>query len=174
MDWIDFNIICIGQCIPKRWKSELFLIDLMNLNPNKTHKCYSSVWDIMNHIKGIWYEIWSKDKDADLFDSTYEMSPCYELPIGQPEAAPHGWPIVCQVPRSEMEDILRFYINHSPVRKIIVLLRHQGYEKERYHGLISLNEFLERLYANNIYGNVAYFISDENVQLENHCAVSLN
>ena len=161
MDWVDFNIVCIGQHIARRWKSKRFLIDIMNLNPNKSRKCYRSIWDAMNRIKGIWYEVWSADQDVNLFDSTYEMSPCYELPEGQPDAAPHGWPIVCLVSRAEMEGILKFYIQNSPIHKIIVLFRHQGYEKERFNGSIYLDKFLERLYANDIYGNIAYVISDE-------------
>lgn len=161
MDWIDFNIVCIGQRIARRWKSKRFLIDIMNLNPNKSRKCYRSIWDAMNHIKGIWYEIWSENQDINLFDSTYEMPSCYELPEGHPDAAPHGWPIVCQIPRAEIEGILKFYIRHSPIRKIIVLFRHQGYERERFNGSISLDKFLERLYEKDIYGNIAYVISDE-------------
>lgn len=52
-----------------------------------------------------------------------------------------------------------YYIHYKD--KIIVLFRHQGYEKERFSGSICLNNFLERLYANDICGNFAYVISDE-------------
>lgn len=57
-------------------------------------------------------------------------------------------------------DILHFYIFHSPVRKIVVLFRHQGEERERISETPELNVFLEKLSSGEIYGNMAYCVTE--------------
>ena len=75
MNWIDFNILCIGQLHPKIFKNDVYNIEVMNHDPNKSIKCYIECWDIVNRIQGIWYELWSSEEKYDyIINSTWELN----------------------------------------------------------------------------------------------------
>lgn len=155
MNWIDINIICVGEHRPKIYKNDVFSIDIMNKNCNKTVKCYVKNWDILNRVQGIWYELWSnKGEHDDIIKSTWELknnkgdknSGGYQLYID--EANKHL-----------LSDILNFYIECSPIKKVVFLLRHQGYEKENIQNDMPIKEFLNMFVNKKVYGNVAYILS---------------
>ncbi len=159
MNWIDFNIICVGEKRPKTFKNDYFSTQIMNRNCNKSQKCYIEKWDILNRIQGIWYEFWSKDEEYDfLINSDWkidESSKCDESPLG------HGYRLYvdfgdCGI----IGELLKFYVNQSPIKQIIVLFRHQGHECERFHNRLSVEEFLSMLVNKDIYGNVAYIVGE--------------
>lgn len=161
MNWIDFNIICIGEKKPKIFENEIFSVDIMNQNYNKAVKCYIEKWDILNRIQGIWYELWSKDEKYDYFIKSTWEKPILANNEENITNAPHGYPLYIEKSDSViLGDIIKFYIHHSPIKQVIVLFRHQGYEKERIHEALTLDEFLSRFIEKSIYGNIAYIIHE--------------
>lgn len=153
MNWIDVNIICIGAKKPKIYKNDLYTIEVMNCNPNKSHKCYFENWDILNRIQGIWYELWTiNNKDDFLINSTWKKNDkndrCgYQLFVDH-SALPF------------FENVFRFYINQSPIKKIIVLFRHQGNEYGYIENSMHMSDFLNRFVNKQIYGNIAYILEE--------------
>lgn len=150
MNWIDFNILSVGSKKPAVYNNEFFDIDIMNYNANKSVKCYVEHWDILNHIKGIWYELWCKHTEDDfIINSTWEVpneKMGYRLYIDDKY-------------KKIIENILIFYIDNSPIKKIIILFRHQGHEYEQITSTISLSDFMNKLLNKDIYGNVAYVLT---------------
>ena len=159
MNWIDFNIICVGEKTPKILKDDYFSTAIMNHNRNKSQKCYISEWDILNRIQGIWYEFWSKNEKYDfLINSDWENP---EMISDDELLLDHGYKLFVNSDECNIiENFIRFYIKQSPIRQIIVLFRHQGHERERFHNKISIKEFLSMLVNKKIYGNVAYIIGE--------------
>ena len=157
MNWIDFNIICIGEKKPKVLENDYFSTDVMNHNYNKSQKCYIEQWDILNRIQGIWYEFWSKNEKYDFLINSDWNSP--ETISDRELSFEHGYRLYVKSDDCKIiSDLIRFYIKQSPIKQIIVLFRHQGHEKERFHNRLSIEEFLSMLVSKKIYGNVAYIV----------------
>ena len=151
MNWIDFNIICVGAYKPKILKNEFYLIEAMNTSCYKAIKCYVENWDILNRIQGIWYELWSKTKEYDdIIKSTWQIKAenngGYQLFIDEKD-------------KPLLMNLFNFYVDVSPIKKIIVLFRHQGYETEKIESCMPINVFLDKLINKGIYGNIAYILS---------------
>lgn len=153
LNWIDFNILCIGARKPKIYDNNLYAIEVMNNDPNKAYKCYIKNWDVVNHIQGIWYELWSvNDKNDFLINSTWELKNGNEL---------YGYQLFIEKEDKQvLSDIFNFYIKNSPIKKIIVLFRHQGYESGYIENNMSMNIFINKLINKEIYGNIAYILSE--------------
>lgn len=151
LNWIDFNILCIGARKPKIYENNLYTIDVMNTNPDKAYKCYINHWDVINRIQGIWYELWTvNNKDDFIINSNWKIDMDlygYQLFIDKKE-------------RPFFQDIFNFYIANSPIKKIIVLFRHQGYESGYIENNMSVNVFLDKFVNKEIYGNIAYILSN--------------
>lgn len=159
MNWIDFNIICVGEKIPKILKNDYFSTDVMNHNCNKSKKCYINQWDVLNRVQGIWYEFWSKDKKYDFLIKSDWESP--ESLNDDELFLEHGYQLYVDEDKCNIiGDLVRFYIKQSPIKQVIVLFRHQGHESERFHNKLSVEEFLSRLVNKRIYGNIAYIIGE--------------
>ena len=150
LNWIDFNILCIGAQKAKIFANNLYSVEVMNNNPNKAHKCYIEHWDVINRIQGIWYELWTlNDKDDFIINSTWKL-----------DSDVYGYQLyIDREVKPILQDILNFYIANSPIEKIIVLLRHQGYETGYIENNMPVNTFLDKLINKEIYGNVAYILS---------------
>lgn len=155
MNWIDFNIICVGARKPKVHKNEAYTIEIMNRNCNKAVKCYATDWDILNRVQGIWYELWSVDrKYDDIIKSTWQV-----LSTDNKDGVIHGYQLYIEDKyRQLLFDIFSYYISCSPIKKIIVLFRHQGYENESIKACMMVNDFLDHLIKKEIYGNIAYIL----------------
>lgn len=152
MNWIDFNILCIGEKKPEVYKNSIYSIEVMNRRPNKSCKCYKNYWDVVNHINGIWYELWTTNKEYDfLIDSTWALGSANNL---------FGYQLfIDEKNRKILYDILNFYLENSPIKKIIVLFRHQGYESGYIENDLPINSFIDKLINKEIYGNIAYIVS---------------
>lgn len=157
MNWIDFNILCIGEKIPEIVQQDKFIVEVMNKNPNKLCKCYIDCWHVISSMKGIWYEFWIEEE---FLTSNYFIQDKYKVVENENQAA-HGYPL--KIKKSLLpvfKEIINFYLMKSPIHSIIVLFRHQGYEKERIHNAIDLNNFIYKLKLGKIFGNVAYIVKD--------------
>ena len=155
MNWIDFNIICVGARVPRIYNNQAYTIDVMNNNCNKPIKCYVRNWDVLNRIQGIWYELWSAEEKYDeIIKSTWHLEKSASGETMQ------GYQLYIDEDYAQLlSDILKFYINNSPIKKIIVLFRHQGYEFEQIYKSMSVQEFLFKLLNKEIFGNVAYLVT---------------
>ncbi|MBO5327705.1 MAG: hypothetical protein J6B04_00865 [Clostridia bacterium] len=157
MNWIDFNIICVGARKAKIFINEAYSIDVMNRDSNKAVKCYVENWDILNRVQGIWYELWSLNQK---YDNIIKSTWCLNNICDDKENL-HGYQLYIEENDKQLVfDILNFYINCSPIKKIIVLFRHQGYETESIKNAMSVNDFLGKLINKEIYGNVGYILSN--------------
>ena len=159
MNWIDFNILCIGEKSPKKLKNDFYSTEVMNRNCNKSKKCYVDEWDLLNHIQGIWYEFWSKNEKYDFLINSDWKKP--ETVSDNDFLGEHGYRLFLEPTNYNIiENLIKFYVEQSPIKQIIVLFRHQGYEKERFHNKLSIKEFLHRFINGEIYGNVAYIVGE--------------
>ena len=157
MNWIDFNIICVGAKAPKKIKNDFYSTQIMNRNCNKSQKCYIYEWELLNRVQGIWYEFWTKNEKYDFLINSDWGNP--ETVYDSELALEHGYRLFlnsedCAI----IKDLIRFYVECSPIKQIIVLFRHQGHEKERFHNKLSAEDFLNRFINGSIYGNVAYIV----------------
>ena len=157
MNWIDFNILCVGQLHSAIYENEIYNIEVMNHYPNKSIKCYIECWDIVNRIQGIWYELWSSDEKYDyIINSTWELNKDKEK-----LNSACGYRLFIEDDyRQLFLDLFGFYARQSPVNKIIVLFRHQGHESERIENCMSVKTFVDKLVNKDIYGNIAYILSN--------------
>lgn len=119
MNWIDFNILCVGQLHSAIYENEIYNIEAMNHDPNKSIKCYIECWDIVNRIQGIWYELWSSDEKYDyIINSTWELNKDKEK-----LNSACGYRLFIEDDyRQLFLDLFGFYAKQSPVNKIIVLV----------------------------------------------------
>lgn len=149
MNWVDFNILCVGERKPIIYKNDIYSVEVMNNNPNKAIKCYTENWSVVNRIQGIWYEFWTMNEKYDFIVNSTWKKICdlygYQLFIDRKF-------------QTFFTDIFNFYIDKSPVRKIIVLFRHQGYETGYIQNNMPANIFTEKLVNKGIYGNIAYIL----------------
>ena len=155
MNWIDFNIICVGARKPMIYNNAIYMIDIMNKNCNKSVKCYIENWDIINRIQGIWYELWSSENQYDdIIKTTWKLQNACDEDI-------HGYQLyIDETDRRLLYEVFDFYVQLSPIKKIIVLFRHQGYEMESLKSCMTIKAFLDKLINKEIYGNIAYIISN--------------
>lgn len=152
MNWIDFNILCVGAKKVALYENEVFLVEAMNNNPNKTCKCYVRNWDVVNHIQGIWYELWTINDENDFI-----INSTWQLDHGNKS---YGYQLFIEKENENVfSKILNYYIKKSPIKKIIVLFRHQGYETGIIKNTMPVSEFIDKLIRKDIYGNVAYILS---------------
>lgn len=159
MNWIDFNIICVGEKIPKILKNDVYSTEVMNRNYNKSQKCYVDEWELLNRIQGIWYEFWSKSERYDFLINSEWESP--ELVDDNELSLDHGYRLYLNLDGGNIiEELIRFYVKQSPIKQVIVLFRHQGYEKERFYNKLSVEEFLSMFDKRKIYGNIAYIVGE--------------
>lgn len=155
MNWIDFNILCVGQLHSAIYKNDIYNIEVMNHDPNKSIKCYVECWDIVNRIQGIWYELWSSEKKYDyIINSTWKLNNYKEELNGE-----CGYQLFMDIDyRQFLFYLLNFYVKQSPVNRIIVLFRHQGHESEIIENCMSVKTFVDKLINKEIYGNIAYIL----------------
>lgn len=149
MNWIDFNILCVGAGKPAIYRSNIFSVEVVNEDPDTAIKCYIENWDVVNRIQGIWYEFWTKNEDYDfLVDSTWER-----------ESDLYGYRLFIDRKFEKLfANIFKYYVHKSPVRKIIVLFRHQGFETGYIQNYMSVDTFMEKFINKEIFGNIAYIL----------------
>ena len=148
MIWIDFGIICIGQkqpSVPLNMKDFVFenYERTSHSEPfyNEDYHFYTA-----DKLTGYWYKIWLPDPI------------CYEESFF--DIATKGVPYIEVVPKwtEYVTNILSFYIEQSPIKKIAVLLRVQDSSNDTVHSDYTIDEFIQGLTKGNIKWNELYFV----------------
>jgi len=145
---VDFGIICIGQeqaSIPPKMNDLVFESYKRTADSapfyNEDYHFHTA-----DQLSGYWYNIWLPESiryDESFFD-----------------IAPKGVPYVEVIPKwtEYVRNLLSFYIDQSPIKKIAVLLRVQDFSDDTVHSACSLNEFIQGLTAGSIRWNELYFV----------------
>jgi hypothetical protein len=151
----DFIIFCIRQKKMAKFESQIFKIDCYkNCIRYKKFTC----WDILQSLYGNLYDIYTnKRNDAD-FDQ-YEP---FDLRTSKKDCFGEFGMVVVQKNLEEIKRVINFYLQSSPIKKIAVLFRLQGKEKETFQGETSEHEFIQLLIKEKIRYNVVYLITGEN------------
>ena len=76
------------------------------------------------------------------------------------DIATKGIPYIEIVPKwtEYVKNILSFYIDQSPTKKIAVLLRVEDFSNDTVHSDCSIDEFIQELTEGNIKWNELYFV----------------
>lgn len=145
----DLNIICVAQdkmCCPKDTGNIVFETH-NRLCPNDPVYPTDN-FDYAHGIVGWWYTFWPSDK-------YFLESPFFEL---SSNADPHGIRL-SSIWEEEVFELLSYYINLSPKRKIGVLVRVQDKSNNIVHDCVSLDVIKEKMLNGQINFNELYLIS---------------
>ena len=130
---IDYNIICIGQR-----ESTIFCPKFQTVN-----KLYPE-FPSLEYIRGVKYRYtFDYDEQIDLTEDSYTYFYCKR----ETECA-------------FIKNSAHYYLQKSPINKIMVLFRLQLDQKERIAGEITLKQFIKRLDGGKLRPNYAYLITE--------------
>lgn len=150
MNCIDVNILCISQKKPTKFKNTAIDIEVKNKKCNSSFKGFREEWDVLNNVKGIFYQLWWED-EKDVIDFVFEK--CDEKDRCAMVYNPTD--------SYEFRKVVDFYISKSPIKKILIQFAYQGYQEESISCPIHVNDFFDMLTRAEIYGNVAYIVYDK-------------
>ena len=163
----DLNILCVNQ------KNALGLpfttsIELRSELEFPDSSRYHSIWPFMSNTKGIWYSL-GKDEDGwfhamSIIDADFDkeiernLAPFWIL---DDDVLSNLKPmILCDEHRRDFERIIRFLIQNSSCKTVMLMARFQGGETEIIEGVLRYEEFIRLLRQSKILFNVCYIISD--------------
>ena len=158
----DFNIICLAQEEAKLFKSETVKSTANDLN-GKNVLSYIG-WSIFQGFKGIWYEIYPKNRgsenyqyDQEFFDLNYKTA-IYSDNVNALKNKRNR--VICvKEYEKDILNIFDFYLEKSPIRRICVMIRVQDKEEEAVLGTMNRKEFIYKLKNGELCYNVAYIVS---------------
>lgn len=143
----DINIICIEEKTKKD-----YIDDFLRVESKKNPYCYYvNEWEILSAIRGNWYQIIPECRQSgvyskEFFDIRTNKNKCY---------------VVLDKEYGNIDfikSILLFYLNNSPINKIIFLARLNYQKKQKIKGVIKLHEFLNKITNSQILFDTAYII----------------
>ena len=161
----DLNVIVMNQKNPVKLPFES-KIEVHNEFDNYGAKRYHSIWSYMTQTRGIWYSL-LKEKNGlfnayEICDSDYEIE---ENKIDMPywiyneDIKYNLTPLIIREDyKNDFEKIIKYLIDQSPIKTIMLLARYQSTEHEVVCGVLTLNEFKELLNKGKILFNVCYII----------------
>ena len=158
----DFNIICLGAKKPDIYVDPRIHTewnDRYNLN---SPPYYKDNWEIVSLFRGIWYSIEPAERltlnyEHEIFDlGTKGINICSsrgrEIKLSSVRVTP---PFEGLFP-----NLIKYYVNLSPIKTICLLLRLQGKEDEIHFGPLNISRFMCMLNEDKVMFNAVYFISD--------------
>jgi hypothetical protein len=143
----DINIICIEEKTKKE-----YIHDFIKVISKKNPYCYySNEWEILSSIRGNWYQIVPECRrlgvySKEFFDIYTNKNMCYVVLEKE------------YINIDFIKNMLLFYLNNSPINKIVFLIRLNYQKKRRIKGIIKLHEFLNKISNNQILFDTAYII----------------
>lgn len=160
----DFNILVLHQSKPVTIPFNT-LITTVNEIENDCGKRYHTIWPFVTQLKGIWYSL-IKENDglvyASFCDSDFEaLEDDLPIPhwINDPSISYNLTPLLIDKNfRLEIEKIILFLLDQSPIKTIMLLARYQGGDHEIINGILSFEEYIASLDKGKILFNVCYII----------------
>lgn len=158
----DFNIVCLAQKNADLFHSERIKSTAVNLN-SKSVNTYDG-WNIFKGLRGFWYDIYPKDRelenyqyDREFFDLSDTSKP-YDYTIAALKDKKNK--LICiEEYKTQIVNIVDFYLKSSPIHRICFMVRIQDREEEAVLGTLSREEFISKLRDNNLMYNVMYIVS---------------
>mgnify|MGYP000014848444 CR=1 FL=1 len=158
----DFNIICLAQKGAELFNSKMIKSTANNLNVKKVLTYIG--WNIFQGFKGIWYEIYPKNReskdyqyDQEFFDLDYKSTIYSDKLIALKNKRNR---VICvKEYEKDILNIIDFYLEKSPIHRICVMIRVQDKEEEAILGTMSRKEFVYKLKNEELCYNVAYIVS---------------
>ena len=131
----DLNILCVGQKIPTVNISENTNIsaDVANADFKNKEKRYYCIAPFMNYVDGIWYELLcSKDEIAGTSICDYiDNNETYPYWVNSTQIKCDLRTLVINMEYlSSFKKILRFLVDESPIKTILLFCRYQSNEAE--------------------------------------------
>lgn len=143
----DINIICINE----KTKRE-YVNDFINVESKKASYCYySNEWEILSAINGNWYQITPKLRKLGIYSKEF-----FDINTNR-----NKFYVVLDedgISIDFIKKMLFFYLNNSPINKIVFLIRLDYQKKQKIKGVMKLNEFLNKISNNQILFDTAYII----------------
>lgn len=144
----DINIICINQ------KSKT-IYNKKNIDEYcKRNPCniYGDEWKILSMIKGYWHQITPINRkygiyNEEFFDLVTIKNKCYVSIDNN---------TIFNI--SFVHDLLKFYLDVSPIHKICLLFRLNFQKKQKIQGVIKLKDFMKKLESNKVLFDSVYII----------------
>lgn len=160
----DLNIICFNQKNAEYSANERIKCDAIDINI-KTPVTYSG-WNILQGFKGIWYDVYPKDRIAEnyQYDNEFFDIVCIkDTYIDTLNALKvKGNKLICiKKFKQDLIDLIKFYLKKSPIKRICFMARVQDEEVEAVLGTLKKDEFFSKLLNNELRFNVAYIVSSE-------------
>ena len=160
----DFNIICLGQKEPELFSSKTIKTTATDLNKDGTATFIG--WDTFLGFKGIWYEILPNDResenyryDREFFDLNYKTTAYVDTLLALKDKRNQ---LVCEEKyKKDIIDVIDFYLEKSPIKRICVMVRVQDKEEEAILGTMRRKEFVDKLRNGELRFNVLYIVSSD-------------
>lgn len=146
----DLNIICVGQSQQKfPTKYNKFSIRAFNRNRKKLQPVYLyDSFPVAHSLCGWWYQIHPKGWREFLENPFFEFNSYNSAFVGLRSQ----W-------IDDIQELLSFYIEQSPIREIAVVIRLESTVSEYVHMSCSIRSYINDLIKGNVAYNHLYFIS---------------
>lgn len=169
----DFNIVCLNQEKVKFMESETIHFNFFDLNKNDSPIPQSvdqqrilDDWNTLFQLfKGIWYYIYPKawvehtnSEEEDFFDYRHKDK-AYSENINVMKHKKDGM-LSAPNRQKDIEKLITFYLNESPIKRILVMGKIQSNEAEAILGTMTKKEFLSKLKKGQLRFNVAYILKE--------------
>lgn len=130
---MDYNVICIGQREKTSFCSKFQSVNRLYLE-----------FPFLEYIRGMKYQyLFDYDEQINLIGDSYSYFCCKR-----------------ENEREFIKESIRFYLQKSPIHKIVVLFRLQLDREERITGEISFKQFMKKLESGKVRPNLAYLITE--------------
>lgn len=147
----DLNIICIGQSYPNVYQSDLLSISYCKNKAIKGNTgFYLDDWQVIRYIKGFWYYIIPRKREECNYDDEFFDYSSNKVIISKSKIKFIN----------EIERMINYYLESSPINQIGVLIRLFYTKKEKVKGILTKKDFIEKLYNNKIRFDTLYIIKE--------------
>ena len=147
----DFNILCLKQRTMKVYKSPSIKVDTFKIS--NISEIYGEKWSVLSAFNGYGYSVYPVNKKND-----YDYSRgFFDLEINNEVKNI----VLADLEMEKLAQIIDFYINQSPIKKICVLIRLDWSKDNTLLGTIGKDEFFSKLEKQELSFNTAYIIEEK-------------
>ena len=144
----DFYILCLSQTKKNIIETPDMLIASRSI-PVKSRKILDDEYVFAQNLSGIWYSFEPKERETGDYSAEW-----FDLEIKNNQYVL----VVNKKDEEKVLDIIKQYIEFSPIKYIGILFRLQGGKKEKVKGVIPEKQFIEMLLHGKIRYNCLYIV----------------
>lgn len=145
----DFNIFCLDQREQKKYINPKLKVEGFKIK-NISKLYYGDRWSILSSFQGCGYNLYPVDK---LGKYDYSRG-FFDLLIKNNKK----YVVLSDLQMKEFAEIIHFYIQYSPIKKICILIRLDWDNENSILGTFKEEEFLKKLNQQELLFNVAYIV----------------